>query len=104
MDHAVGESLSGSRVVVTGAATWHRPRHSKREGRRGTERRSSMSDSGINRRDLIRRGGVTIAGASLLGGLAACGKKGAPAGGGSGGGLPHPRKNPIEKATPKIPA
>ena len=63
-----------------------------------------MSDSGINRRDLIRRGGVTIAGASLLGGLAACGKKGAPAGGGGGGGLTDRSKIRIEMPTHMIPA
>jgi simple sugar transport system substrate-binding protein len=34
-----------------------------------------MSESGFNRRDLVRRGGVTLAGASLLG-LAACSKEG----------------------------
>lgn len=34
-----------------------------------------MSESGFNRRDLMRRGGVTLAGASLLG-LAACSKEG----------------------------
>jgi simple sugar transport system substrate-binding protein len=41
-----------------------------------------MSDSGISRRDLVRRGGVTLAGASLLG-LAACAKE--DEGGGDGG-------------------
>ena len=49
-----------------------------------------MSDSGISRRDLVRRGSVTIAGASLLG-LTACGKEGDGGGGSAskdgGGGL-----------------
>lgn len=51
-----------------------------------------MSDSGISRRDLVRRGSVTIAGASLLG-LTACSKESEGDGGGDsaskdgGGGL-----------------
>ena len=61
-----------------------------------------MSDSGINRRDLVRRGGVTIAGASLLG-LAACGKKGETAGGGGGGGLVDRGSIRIEMPTHMIP-
>jgi simple sugar transport system substrate-binding protein len=46
-----------------------------------------MSDSGISRRDLVRRGGITMAGASMLG-LAACSRRdqSAASGGGGGGG------------------
>jgi simple sugar transport system substrate-binding protein len=44
-----------------------------------------MSESGISRRDLVKRGGVTVAGASLLG-LAACGGDDGEGGGKDGGG------------------
>jgi simple sugar transport system substrate-binding protein len=58
-----------------------------------------MSDKGFSRRDLVRRGGVTVAGASLLG-LAACGKdSGGAASKDSGGGLTSRSSMRIEMPT-----
>ncbi len=66
-----------------------------------------MSDSGFNRRDLVRRGGITLAGASALG-LAACGRKGessttASGTKNSGGGLTNRDAIKIEMPTHMIP-
>jgi simple sugar transport system substrate-binding protein len=49
------------------------------------EEEVAMSDSGFSRRDLVRRGGLGVAGASLLG-LAACGKNSSANGGGAASG------------------
>jgi simple sugar transport system substrate-binding protein len=62
-----------------------------------------MSESGFSRRDLVRRGGVTVAGASLLG-LAACGKEdGAGASKGGDEGLISRSDIRVEMPTHMIP-
>jgi simple sugar transport system substrate-binding protein len=60
-----------------------------------------MSETGFSRRDLVKRGGVTVAGASLLG-LAACGGEDGKAQDG-GGGLTDRGSIRIEMPTHMIP-